>query len=49
MSMKTLLTTATAICSLTSVDVFANDSSWWRDADDYYKGWVDSTDSAFKL
>ncbi|WP_305815460.1 hypothetical protein [Photobacterium leiognathi] len=48
MSIKTLLTTATAICSLTSVNVFANDSSWWRDADDYYRGLADSTDSTFQ-
>ncbi|MGR5285563.1 hypothetical protein ACP3V5_09615 [Vibrio maritimus] len=48
MSMKTLLTLATAVCSLASVEAFANDNSWWRDADDYYKGWVDSTDSAFQ-
>ncbi|MEZ9716219.1 hypothetical protein AB4234_03900 [Vibrio cyclitrophicus] len=48
MSMNKILTLATAVCSLTSINSFADDNSWWRDADDYYKGWADSSDSSFQ-
>ena len=48
MTIKQLLFAAATICSLTSASVLADDNSWWRDGDDYYKGLVDSSDGGFQ-
>lgn len=48
MTIKQLLITAVAVCALNSTSVLADENSWWRDADDYYKGLADSSDSGFQ-
>ncbi len=38
------------VCSLLlgATQATAADGAWWRDVDNYYKGWVDSSDSDFQ-
>ncbi|MCE7621967.1 hypothetical protein [Vibrio fluvialis] len=46
--MKKIYAITTCLLLLGTTQAAAADDSWWRDADNYYKGWVNSPDSDFQ-
>ncbi|TXY00087.1 hypothetical protein [Vibrio mimicus] len=46
--MKNIYAFITCLLLLGTTQATAADDSWWRDADNYYKGWVNSSDSNFQ-
>ncbi len=46
--MKKIYVFTTCLLLLGTTQATAADDSWWRDADYYYKGWVNSPDSDFQ-
>ncbi|NGZ19069.1 hypothetical protein G6Z94_17365 [Vibrio aestuarianus] len=46
--MKKIYVFTTCLLLLGTTKATAADDSWWRDADNYYKGWVNSPDSDFQ-